>query len=174
MLPFSRNTTYTTDSPISPNDLNQIQDRIVALEGIGGITTLIVPVSPPVVTVAPLAIPELTAVVSGSGSGSNVLYVPLPLIVGTRIVAMRCRVQDSATGPTKVELRLAKSERPGTGATTLNISSPSAGDGTEQTIAITSIARDVLQNTSYHAIINTQTGSANCTVYRLEVDVIRP
>ena len=151
-------------------------NQAVTVSGTGryrhGTRTIGVPIVPAQVSVSPLI--QLKATVSGTGSGSNVLYAPFALEAGKRITAIRARVQDSTTGPTKVQVQLFSMSNGSETFTTLATSSPSAGDGTEQDIQATGLAINVAAGTRYFLAVFTQTGSAACSVFGAEVDYIDP
>lgn len=155
--------------------LTAAPNQHVTVSGTGrfqhGTRTIVVPV------VAPFVSPPLISVlatVSGSGSASNIIYAPIVLDVGKRITAIRARVQDSTTGPTRVQVRIQSMTDGAQTLATLATSSPSSGLGTEQTIQATGLTIGVAASTIYYAVLNTQTGSAACSVFRCEVDYIDP
>lgn len=99
--------------------------------------------------------------------------VPIQLPNGSRIVAVRLRFQDNATGPTKLTVGL-QSVVDGGAPTTIATSAVSAGSGANQTLAATGIATVIASGTNYNAVATITTGAANCTLYWFEVDYDRP
>lgn len=88
MLPASRNTTYTTDSPVLSEDLNDIQDAIIA----GAHGDRVLTLSAYAAFVSDAA-PGWTAA-GGPGfitstAGTNIIYVPIPLAIGARIKSVK-------------------------------------------------------------------------------------
>jgi hypothetical protein len=136
-----------------------------------GVRTIVVPVVPTQVSPSPFVL--LSSVIFGQGSSGHWLYAPLSLEVGKRIVALRARVQDSATGPTKVQMQLMSSTDGAQNLTSVATSAQSTGSGLEQTIPMTALAVDVAASTAYYVVVSTPTGTANCSVFRLEVDFIQ-
>ncbi len=177
-LPLTRNTNYSPGAtPVKGVDLNDFQDQIIGLNTrvtrVEGLLTLtiVVPIIAPTVSIAPLTV--LNAQVSGTGSGSHILYVTLPTIRGWTIAAVRVRVQDSATGPTKLECKVLSTTDGAQSFAAVTTSSPSAGTGAEQTItAAPNVAAAAA--TQYWVSVETNTGSASCNVYRLELDLTPP
>lgn len=94
------------------------------------------------------------------------------LVVGQTIVAVRARVKDSATGPTKLQAVLTPSVD-GVVGSPLATSPVSSGSGTAQYItAAQGGGTPVVAGTQYIASVNITTGATNCTLYEVEVDVV--
>lgn len=91
---------------------------------------------------------------------------------GDRIVAVRARIQDSVTGPTKMTIVL-QSVVEGV-ASTVATSAQSSGAGTKQTIAITGLTSTIASGTNYQLKFLRSTGAANVATYWIEVDYDRP
>ena len=106
-----------------------------------------------------------------NGAGTTMgFYAPILLPIGKRITAIRVYIKDSATGPTKLQATLTSiGVTNGSGATAAT-SSVSAGDGSEQTLQMTSLTQLVVSNKSYSLAVNTTTGTASCNVHMAEID----
>lgn len=133
-----------------------------------GLKTIKVPV------VAPVGGASTSTQSASITSGAPFWTVTLPdLIVGSRILEVRARVQDSATGPTTLQLALNPVTDGGLGAA-IAASSVSAGSGAAQTLSLTGLALDVAASTVYVARVNITSGTTTCTWFWLEVDVSQP
>jgi hypothetical protein len=168
-LPISRDTTYAPGVPVKSVDLNDFQDCIIGSKH--PVRTLIVPVSAPTVallntqpaTVSGVVV-SATATWMGQVSG---------LIVGTRIVAVRARVTDSASGPTKLQLVMNVANGgagPGTGG---GPTGPSAGTGALQTLSLSGLSIVVASGFVYFPSVSIVSGSAACLVWQVEIDIDR-
>lgn len=104
-----------------------------------------------------------------SGAGNGHMTTLEGLTVGERIVAVRARVLDNVTGPTKLELRLYSSLN-GAAPTLIATSAASSGGGTSQTISVTGLTTVIASTTLYFTTVTFNTGSANSVVQTLEVD----
>lgn len=161
---------YTVTWPLAlPASAQSLSVDATGQIAFGATKTLVIPIVPPTTTTSG-ALTSLSGTVSGTGSGSHVLYVQLPLTVGVTITAIRLRLQDNATGPTKVQFQLLTASDGSENFTSINSSGISSGTGAEQTIQSTGLSINVAASTQYTISIATQTGSASCNVYRLEVD----
>lgn len=89
--------------------------------------------------------------------------------VGARITAVRVRVKDSATGPTKMNVQLFPSTD-GVAGASIATSITSAGTGAAQTLPLTGLTTTVVALTTYSIYVNTTTGAANTTVVGIDVD----
>lgn len=99
--------------------------------------------------------------------------VAIPLRNGDRILAVRLRMKDSVTGPTKLTIGL-QSVVDGTVSATIATSGQSAGSGAAQTIAVSGLTTTIASGTNYQAHVNTATGTDNCSIYWIEIDYDRP
>lgn len=99
--------------------------------------------------------------------------VGIPLPVGARILAIRVRVLDSATGPTKAAIKLCSSVDNGA-AVTIATSAQSAGSGAFQTLTLTGLTTVLASLTSYWVAIGTATGVQTITLNNLEIDWDQP
>jgi hypothetical protein len=107
-----------------------------------------------------------------NGSAADGQTYPVQLNNGDRIVAVRARIQDNATGPTKLTVSL-KSVVDGV-VTNIATSAQSSGAGTNQTIPIGSLTSLLSSGTNYELVLNKATGAGACIVYWLEVDYDHP
>ncbi len=160
-LPLSRNTTYSTSSPVKSNDLNDMQDRIIAQHaGVRGPYTV-------------------SFAVVGPSTGSNgalvtggAWLVPFVAEVGSRILGYRVKLIDAATNT--IRANLWKIPDPGVTpeipGTTTGLSNSSA---TSQTISLTGLTVPVVSGFWYGAMIDRATGTGNFTVQAVEVDFDR-
>lgn len=137
------------------------------LPGLHNLRTLILPVVAPFIGSGASPSNPIAAI----GAGTPTIQVGIPLRIGDTIVAVRLRVQDSATGPTKILFKLCTSADGGA-VTTIATSPASAGTGAVQTISVTGL-NTVLASTFYYWIFATfSTGTANSDVYQIEVDYL--
>jgi hypothetical protein len=165
-LPLSRNTTYTAGAQVKSTDLNDLQDAVI--NGRHGLITIRIPAS--------LGCAQNNTIAwsldAGGVAGAPFPQwsVPLTIAAGDRIVAIRARLQDSATGPTKLTLITTKSvdttETGFGGAGTL-----SAGTGAWQTLSRSALNETVAAGTSYYATLLLSTGTAACHLQWIEVDI---
>jgi hypothetical protein len=165
-LPLSRNTTYTAGAQVKSTDLNDLQDAVI--NGRHGLITIRIPAS--------LGTPQSNAVAwsfdAGGVAGTPFPQwtVPIPVVQGDRIVAVRARMQDSATGPTKLSLITTKSvdtTETGFGGSAVL----SAGTGAWQTLTKSAVNETVVAGTSYYATLLLNTGTAACHLQWIEVDI---
>jgi hypothetical protein len=138
-----------------------------------GVQTLPVPVTGPLFgAVGPVLAPAF-ATVSGVGSGGNSAIIQFALPVGKRILAVRATVQDSAVGPTKVQMGLAA-----VGASVPANSATSTGSGAVQPISITGLGVIAAAGAYYYVVFSNggggSPGTATCTIQRLDVDYDQP
>lgn len=112
--------------------------------------------------------PPIASSISGVGSTSGfVAYFTLP--VGKRIVNVNAVVQESTSGGTdRAHISLMHASNVSTW-TLVGTSSPSAGDGTLQTITLPS-NHDVLTAKTYAVVVNFALGSAAINVNRIFVE----
>lgn len=107
-------------------------------------------------------------------AGANTcMSAQIPLPVGARILAVRVRIQDSATGPTKAAIKLMSSVDSGA-AVTIATSAQSAGSGAYQTLVLSGLTQVLASLTSYWVAIGTATGTNTITLNNLEVDYDQP
>jgi hypothetical protein len=136
-----------------------------------GTSTLIIPITPPIVDGARAGIWQL---ISGAGSSGQKLYVPLALPVGTSIVGVRVRVKDDAmTLGARVQAQLVRMSDNSEVFAVQNTSSQSTGAGHEETITMTGTVSTVAASNYFVQIYNAA-GSSNSLskAYRLELDVV--
>lgn len=107
-----------------------------------------------------------------TGGGTNVAVAGFQLPEGSRILGGRARIQDSATGPTKVTFAIAR-RQDGAGAN-IGITGASAGTGAVQTLTLSALNYTIPTNEYYFCIVQYNTGTANCQVYGFEVDYDQP
>lgn len=160
---------------ILPADFNGTWNALVALHAmITGqaqtiwtpFRTIIVPVSAP----ANGVVNAMAATVTGTvGLGPAFWTAQIPgLSVGERILAVRARVKDSATGPTKLTISLQQAADGVLGAVVT--SGQSTGSGLAQPLSV-SAAVDVASGIIHLVYVAIVTGSASCSIYQVEVDV---
>jgi len=126
--------------------------------------TVIIPVSAP--SIAPPS-SFVSATVTGTGTASSVLTVPLGGSAGSTLVAVRARVTDSAGAPVSMQLAVS-----GDSAQDLRVfSGPSfsTGSGGEQTITLSPGVVEV-GSRRHFAIFNATTPSTSDTIWSLEAD----
>jgi hypothetical protein len=131
--------------------------------------TIIVPLSAPVTNTG--GVSAQTVTINASSPTFWVGQIP-DLLVGETIAVIRLRCKDSATGPTKVQAHLTIGTDGATGAPTAN-SNVSAGSGSAQYVTM-SPALAVAAGNVYIVSANLTTGTQNCDLYHLEVDVTGP
>lgn len=108
-----------------------------------------------------------------SGSGDKLL-VGIPLNLGDRILGARARIQDSATGPTKLQMEL-ETFTVFTGlSNTIATSAASSGTGSVQTITLSGLTTTIVTQTSYFIMIRFNTGTSNSIIGNIEVDYDHP
>jgi hypothetical protein len=167
-LPLSRNTTYGTESPFRSFDLNDVQDKIIALHSRGS-------------RIYTVSVPLKGIDLAGASSYSNSItatllraWIPLSLEIGATIVAYRLWVRDSALNFLKADLYRELNTASGAGAsviagTTTNVSS---GSGASQLLQKTPLAVLTASTYNYLILVDYQVGSAggNFQIDGLEVD----
>lgn len=129
--------------------------------------------------VASISAPSLTAnllSITGSGFGGSHVAVPLPLAVGQTLSAVRVRVADSvglSTGATvsRFAEALLRQDDSNENFTTVATASPSLGNNTEQTVAISPLSVQVASGSQYWVALQNASGTGQSLVYRLEIDV---
>lgn len=131
-------------------------------------TTLVVPVTPVTNDFPRVA---LYASVTGTGSSSHPLYVPLALPVGTVVHSARARVRDSASSG-RLTMAFMNTTDNAEGFRYTAFSPPSSGTGVEETMAV-SLETTTAPSTQYFVQLfnTTALSSAVSLVYRLELDV---
>lgn len=107
-----------------------------------------------------------------NGTPANGSRYGISLKNGDRITAVRARIQDNATGPTKITIAL-QSVADGA-ATTVSTSAQSAGSGANQTLAVTGLASTIASGTNYQMLFTIATGAAAVILFWIEVDYDRP
>jgi hypothetical protein len=164
-LPISRNTNYAPGSQVLSADLNALQDQFVTDHGT---KTLQIPFAPPTASTG-----NTNALNDYGLTGANAsLLIPIPLSQGNKILAVRARIKDSATGPTKIRITL-RSETDGV-ASIIGTPIISAGSGALQTIAQTGITTVIAALSTYTIALDLQTGTTLSHIYAVEVDFSRP
>lgn len=162
--PNSRLTTYAANAKVKSSDLNTIQDSIISLKH--GLVTMIVPING--IGQNPALGPVVITLTS-----PNFAFIPIPgLKIGSRILAIRVKIRDSATGPTKLTALLRTWNY--LGSSDSAFSNTSLGTGASQTLAVTGLTTIVATGNMYYAIVGFSTGTANCFIDALEVDFDRP
>lgn len=131
--------------------------------------TMIVPLSAPVTNTSGITAQPVTI-----NAASPTFWVGQidGLLVGETIAAIRLRCKDSATGPTKVQAHLTIGTDGAVGAPTSN-SNVSDGSGNAQYVTM-SPALVVAVGNVYIVSANLTTGTQNCSLYHLEVDLTGP
>lgn len=119
--------------------------------------------------------------VANGGNAPNVAIttayiVPIALLAGNRILAVRAVIKDSATGPTKLHVSLGSAVASAGGGAYTNVASSadSAGTAAVQTLSLAGLTTVVAAGSIYAAMIIYSTGVATCQVYGVEVDYDRP
>lgn len=97
--------------------------------------------------------------------------IPIVLDVGARIIAVRGRILDSATGPTTVAMSVRKLAS-GT-ETLLGGAVTSAGTGAYQTLSVSGLNEIIIANTVYYASFTEPAGAATVKIQGIEVDYDR-
>lgn len=108
---------------------------------------------------------------SGGGcsfTGGAGICASLPLPVGRQTRDIRFNFKDSATGPSTV--RGGRLDHSTTGTGSGDLTGASAGSGANQTLTITGHNRVLPAATSYLLQMTYTAGSAQCTLYNVEVD----
>lgn len=134
------------------------------------VRTMIVPLSAPVTNTSGVTAQAVT--INASSPTHWVGQIP-GLIAGQTISEIRLRLTDSATGPTKVQAHLTLGVDGGIGSPTAT-SNLSSGSGAAQYITMSSLGLVVAAGTVYIVEADLNTGSANCSLYHLEVDMTGP
>jgi hypothetical protein len=142
------------------DDLNDLQDCVI------GNKHPTLTLSLPAAALVGAGITLTGSLASYSGAGAR--FVPLPIIEAKRITGVRVFVQDSATGPTKLQATLSRLDMIG-GATSVASSAASSGAGTNQTLAIAA-TETATAGHSYVLSLGFSTGSALVNFYGVEVD----
>jgi len=131
----------------------------------------------------PLVIPGAaasapTAILTMTSTNVHAFATIIGLPIGKRILTTRAIIQDSATGPTKVQVGLrtanATTFAGGGGTTLTNLGTASAGNGSIQTITSTAINVVTVSGQQYEVAVEYNTGTANVIVGFLEVDFDDP
>lgn len=103
----------------------------------------------------------------------DVLFAPIPLKDGDRILAVRVYCSDSNVGPSTLTASFYSTSSTGTGTDVG--SATSAGTGANQTLTIGSLTTTVTASTAYGIKIReTSAGGSSCSVFMAEVDFDRP
>lgn len=116
-------------------------------------------------------------VVANGAAPTTVLNVvaPVMLTIGDRILAVRFYVSDAAAGPTKVTCGIqSASGTTGSSSVSLGSAGPSAGNGTQQTLTISSLSLTVTSALCYFVTVQTTSGTSAAAVTMVEVDYDRP
>lgn len=103
-------------------------------------------------------------------TGGTGVIAPVFIAQGRRITAARFFIHDNATGPSVLQCDLSRMDT--TGALTGNISAGSSGSGADQTITVTpsSSNGNLNASTAHQLKVFYFSGSAQCTVYLVELD----
>lgn len=131
-----------------------------------GTKTLIIPIRP---AQTPIFTDPRVVVASGNQG----FTVGIPLNVGDRILAVRAVVTDNATGPTPLAVSMLHAVA-GSSFTVDGTGSPSAGNGTLQTISVTGLSVTVVAGSHYYAQVSPPSGTAQIIVWHFEVDYDHP
>lgn len=136
-----------------------------------GTKKISVAVNAPRTGAAPGFVGDLTTIAGASPQSAVFTIDGLP--VGSRITAIDVRIQDSATGPTKVNWQLVASTD-GTYAAAIATSATSAGSGAVQTLSVTGLTTTTAALKTYTVIVSSTTGAANTFVYAIDVSYDQP
>jgi hypothetical protein len=158
-LPTSRNTTYNTDSPVLPADLNALQDMVVGNKH--PTRTIKCPIIGPTT--------PIPGTVDVAITGSWIVGIP-GLFVGESITAVRVALRDSATGPTKLQVELLTASAGNVLGLAVPASAASAGTGAFQVLPLVVGAVLVVSGSVYYVGVIFNTGAAACHLYDVEVD----
>lgn len=170
-LPTARTETVVAGAAVSHNLINEIQDNIIANHSqLVAVKTILVPISASAIGGG--ATVQAVSLTGPPGGATSNWFSQIPgLTVGETIVAVRARVTDNATGPTKMIVALYHIQSSGALSIADLGSAQSAGTGAIQSIAATGSIL-VTATTEYIASVSVNSGNAACTLTALEVDVL--
>lgn len=109
----------------------------------------------------------------GLTGGTTGAQIMIPLDVGERILALRVKVVDSATGPSRLQFGFASGTLGGA-VSTIATSAASAGNGTLQPLTLTGLTTTVAIGVAYWIYVTYNSGAANCSFGNVEVDYDLP
>ena len=166
MLPTTRERTYVLGMPLPPDDLNAIQDAIIA----GKHSTLTLLLTPNGNGGAPLSTSVWNGGAGGRVDGTNLSWtVTIPLRAGDRIKEIRARVKDSATGPTLLRMNFTRSIDGSVDAVIANVTT--SGAGTVQTLQLAGLSEVVVSGKAYSIEFEPPANNGgNLQIYSIEVD----
>jgi hypothetical protein len=168
-LPVSRDVNYSPGAtPVNGANLNNLQDCIIGRKH--PTKTLIIAVSAPVVGIFNTQ-PVTLSGPPGSSTATWMRQID-GLCVGDRITAIRARVRDSATGPTRLTVTLSHGTDGATSAAD-GTSAQSSGSGAVQTLGASGLSVIVVSTIIYIVSVAITTGSASCSIFQCEIDIDR-
>jgi len=168
-LPSSRNTTYTPGSPVRSNDLNDIQDAIIALNAqLAGqpqtLTKNIIP-SPNGSTFT-----NTYFDMSASTSQNCTIQLDSHFLIGDIITAIRIAVTDSAIGPTTARATLRRYTTGTTSPSPVVSSNTSNGSGLLQTLLLGGLDLKIQSGFTNHVQVLFAGGNTFTRIWAAEVD----
>lgn len=168
-LPTSRDVTLGPASAWPSSLGNALQDCIVGRKH--PTRTLILSIAAPAVFIPNV---QLVSLSGSTGTATASWFRQIDgLEVGERITALRARVADNASGPTKLTLGLSHATAGGGPVGDGGTVQQSSGTGAIQTISVTGLASVVASGLQYVVNVSIVSGSATCTLYQVEVDLDR-
>ncbi len=152
-----------------------ISKKPEAILGTPGITqsqlmTSVIPISPPSVT-GPIIQQPVT--ISGAGSATKPLVVPISTVVGEVLSGVRVRLTDSPIGPTTAHVIIVSTTDDAESFSSIATSPSSTGSGVEQTVGMP-LSQTVTGRQQYFALVTTASGGSPCEVWRIELDYTMP
>ena len=170
-LPSSRNTTYTPGSPVRSNDLNDIQDAIIALNAqvaaqAQTLTKNIIP-SP-----NGSAFTNTYFDMSASGAQNCTVQLDSHFLVGDIITEIRVAATDSSIGPTKAIATLRRYTTGVTSPLPVASSNTSNGSGLLQTLLLSGLNLKIQSGFANHVQVLLAGGNTFTRVWTVEVDYI--
>lgn len=116
------------------------------------------------------ATPNVPGFIEDTDSAFQSWYVPIVVPVGKRIVTVRGYIKDNATGPSTIRMQIIQDNFDGTWGVIHDVTS--AGSGARQVLAPGApLNYTTLAGKFYLAWFAAQSGSAQCGVHGLEVDI---
>jgi len=161
-MPFS---TYAPGSQIKSADLNAL------IAGKHTARTLVIPGYNMFPVSATTQADRSAAGISQPGGSLPGWGVGLNLRIGSRILAVRALVRDSATGPTLLKVQLKKHVASTDAVSTIVSSANSTGSGALQTLNTGAVSETILSGVTYSVEVNPGAGGvATVRVHVIEVD----
>ena len=121
----------------------------------------------------PISFPANATPISDVGVTTGTVWsIGIPIEGGKTITAVRCRVMDNVTGPTRIRVTLIEVAS-GVGTPIANVATTGTA-GTVQSISLTGLTTAVVSGDlkSYELKFDLSTGAAICHIYSVEVDFI--